>query len=131
MRLSWAAMATKTVVEFYDDLTGAVVDIDDLHTFEWSWLGVDYLIDVSSTSVENIDAGNISVAALLKAPTRVGGRRRSTAPKHTNSTLTATGTPAPADTADIRRWARQHGYDLGQRGRIPHDIIDAYHASTR
>ncbi|MGW1281967.1 Lsr2 family DNA-binding protein [Streptomyces tsukubensis] len=49
-------------------------------------------------------------------------------------------TPAPADTgptvpptprtsirpADIRTWARAHGYDVPDRGRIPVDILQAY-----
>lgn len=44
-------MAKKTVVEYYDDLTGARVDIDNLHTIEWSWLGVDYVAPPEQTEL--------------------------------------------------------------------------------
>lgn len=33
--------------------------------------------------------------------------------------------------ADVRKWAREQGYDLGDRGRIPPHIIEAYSAAVR
>lgn len=32
----------------------------------------------------------------------------------------------PSDAAEVRRWAREHGYSLPDRGRIPHAVLDAY-----
>ncbi|WP_425451366.1 Lsr2 family DNA-binding protein [Williamsia limnetica] len=29
----------------------------------------------------------------------------------------------------MRAWARAHGYQVGDRGRIATDIVDAYHQS--
>ena len=118
-------MAKKTVVEYVDDLDGRPVHIDQLHTIEWSWLGVDYVIDTSATNLEKIENGKIPVSTLLTKSARVGGRRRSTAPKHHS-----TGRERPAVGADertsIRQWAREQGYDIGDRGRISQQIIAAY-----
>lgn len=30
-------------------------------------------------------------------------------------------------TADIRAWARDEGYDVAASGKLPQDIVDAYH----
>jgi hypothetical protein len=30
----------------------------------------------------------------------------------------------------IRAWARPHGYEVGERGRVAADIVDAYHLSV-
>ncbi len=40
----------------------------------------------------------------------------------------ATGQPAPSH---IRAWARQQGLQVGIRGRIPADVVTAYHAAHR
>jgi Lsr2 len=33
---------------------------------------------------------------------------------------------AVRDTAAIRQWGRENGYDINQRGRIASDVLDAY-----
>ncbi|GAA3843569.1 Lsr2 family protein [Brevibacterium ammoniilyticum] len=33
------------------------------------------------------------------------------------------------DTAKIREWAQENGYQLGDRGRIPQEIVQAYEAA--
>ena len=32
--------------------------------------------------------------------------------------------------AAIREWARRNGHNVSTRGRIPADVIDAFHAAT-
>ncbi|WP_033336391.1 MULTISPECIES: Lsr2 family protein [Actinomycetes] len=119
-------MAKKTVVQYYDDLDDSALDNDDLHTIEWTWSGVDYAIDTSTANLERIEGGAVSVATLLSRSTRVGGRRRSTAPKHRRA-IGVTGAPAVDDSVSaVRRWAREQGYDVGIRGRIPKEIEDVY-----
>ncbi|WP_439111984.1 Lsr2 family DNA-binding protein [Gordonia alkanivorans] len=34
------------------------------------------------------------------------------------------------DTKAIREWARENGYDVSDRGRIPADVMDAYAAAN-
>lgn len=35
------------------------------------------------------------------------------------------------DTAKIREWAQNNGYQLGDRGRIPLEIVEAYEAAEK
>jgi hypothetical protein len=36
---------------------------------------------------------------------------------------------AGATTADVRGWAIENGYDVGERGRIPSAVVDAYRSA--
>lgn len=44
----------------------------------------------------------------------------------TDSALESLTPPAPASAADIRRWAREAGYEVSARGRIPEEIRRAF-----
>lgn len=33
--------------------------------------------------------------------------------------------------ADVRAWAREHGFTVGARGRLAKDVIDAFNARRR
>lgn len=122
-------MTKKIVVEFVDDLDGASLASDDVQTVEWSWRGVDYVIDTSATNLDKIENGKIPFTRVLTNSTRVGGRRRS--PVHTRRTPGAQGAAADAhERALIRDWAREHGYNVGIRGRISADIVAAYHEQS-
>ena len=37
--------------------------------------------------------------------------------------------PGAEDVGAIREWARENGYEVAERGRIPAEIKDAYHAA--
>jgi hypothetical protein len=32
--------------------------------------------------------------------------------------------------AVVRQWARDSGYQVGERGRLPRELFDAYHAAA-
>lgn len=49
--------------------------------------------------------------------TRAAGTRK---PSKRNS--------APSEVAALRHWARENGYPVGDRGRIPQNVLDAYAA---
>lgn len=55
-----------------------------------------------------------------------------TTPGVPEATATSTETPpelsAPSP-ADVRAWARDHGYEIGTRGRLHRDVLDAYEAA--
>lgn len=38
--------------------------------------------------------------------------------------------PEKVDTAAVRSWAADNGYELSGRGRIPAEVLTAYRAST-
>ena len=124
-------MATIRSVSFVDDLDGREIDLDDVHTVMWSWLGVEYQLDISSANLDRVENGRVTVAKLLEASTRVGGRKQSTAPRVSkrsagNATSSKGGA---ASTSDIREWAIEEGYEVGPRGRLPKEIVDAYEAA--
>ncbi|MGW9265565.1 histone-like nucleoid-structuring protein Lsr2 [Gordonia terrae] len=126
-RLSTTVVSVSKIqtVTFVDDLDGRELDPQDAQTVSWSWLGVDYELDVSSTNLDKIEQGKVTVAKLLKASTRVGGRRRSPSAR----TKTNTGGAGSSVNASIREWAADNGYEVSARGRIPNDIVEAYNAA--
>lgn len=121
-----AFLATVTRLEFTDDIDGKALDLDDVNVVAWSWWGVDYEFETSTTNLDRIESGQVSVATLLDRSRRVGGRKRAPAHKPTSSSPTVASSVASADTKTIRAWAQQNGYELGDRGRIPAHIVDAF-----
>jgi hypothetical protein len=111
-------MAQKVVVELVDDLDGtASVGIS---TVTFSLDGASYEIDLNENNAERLRQ---SLERYLGAARRTGGRiKRSAAP---------TG-PATRPTADrdqtkaIREWARNNGWALADRGRIPANVVTAF-----
>lgn len=125
-------MARKEILSFVDDLDGTELDVEDVHTIDWSWLGVDYRLDVSSENLDKIENGKVPLARLLAVSTRVGGRRQSTAPKATtggSQRSTQSRARSSTDAAAVREWAASNGYDIAPRGRIPGAVLEAYDAA--
>lgn len=117
-------MATVTRVEFTDDIDGKALDIDDLNVVGWTWLGVDYEFDTSTTNLDRIESGRVPLSTLVARSRRVGGRKR-TPGRKVPASVPAPETPA-ADSKTIRSWAQRNGYQLADRGRIPAEIVEAF-----
>jgi len=114
-------VAQKVTVSLIDDLDGDKAD----ETVEFGLDGKSYEIDLSTG---NADKLRDALASYVTAARRPGGRRRSG------------GGPAAAATAAARRpsvdreqnqairdWARKRGMKVSDRGRIPADVLEAYH----
>lgn len=105
-----------------DDLDGS----SNAETVTFAFDGVSYEIDLSKknrTALEKALKPYIAAgrkASSGRAATRGAGRsRRGTSAASHREELAA-----------IRTWARANGWpDLGERGRIPQDVQDAYHAA--
>jgi hypothetical protein len=114
-------LAKKTVVMVVDDLTGDTLPENQGQTVRFALDGQDYEIDLSAERAAEFRA---AVRRYIDAGRRVGraqGRGRATAP--------ATPAPTPRrDTAAIREWARAHGHQVSDRGRIPSTVLEAYAA---
>lgn len=111
-------MAKKVTVTLIDDFDGN--DVAD-ETVEFGLDGVAYEIDLSSGNAEKLRG---ELRKWADAGRRVGGRRRG---------RTGPGRRGAIDreqSAAIREWARRNGHNVSTRGRIPADIIDAFHAAT-
>ncbi|MDV7102061.1 Lsr2 family protein [Gordonia amicalis] len=114
---------TVTVV---DDLDGRELDPEEAHTVAWTWLGVDYELDVSPANLDKIEEGKVTVAKLLTASTRVGGRRQVRGSSKRNGASNA----SSSQNAQIREWATANGFEVSPRGRIARDVVEAYEAAN-
>lgn len=113
-------MAKKVTVTLVDDFDGeAAAD----ETVEFSLDGVSYEIDLSSKNAQRLRA---DLKQWVDAGRRVGGRRRGRAAGPNRGR----GTIDREQSAAIRDWARNNGHSVSTRGRIPADVIDAFHAAT-
>ncbi len=112
-------MAQKVTVSLIDDLDGDKAD----ETVEFGVDGKNYEIDLSSSNASKL---RDALAAYVAAARRPGGRRRSGV-----SSNAAPATRRPSVDREqnqaIRDWARKRGMKVSDRGRIPADVLDAYH----
>ena len=113
-------MAKKVTVTLVDDFDGEG-SADE--TVEFSLDGVSYEIDLSSKNAQKL---RNELKPWLEAGRRVGGSRRgrSAPPGRGRASIDR------EQSAAIRDWARRNGHQVSTRGRIPAEIIDAFHAAT-
>jgi hypothetical protein len=110
-------MARQTTITLVDDLDGSAAE----EQVEFSVDGRTYEIDLSAAN-----AGRLrGVLAPFVSAARRGGARR---------TATAGGPPSRAgsDRAKnqaIREWAIAQGMPVSERGRIPTNVLTAYHST--
>jgi hypothetical protein len=113
-------MAQKVLVSLVDDLDGSEAD----ETVEFGLDGVSYQIDLSAENAEEL---RDALAQYVEHARRAGGRKRAAT---TRAAGRAPARPASADREQnqaIRAWARKNGYQVSDRGRIPSEVVDAYH----
>lgn len=110
-------MAQKTIVQLIDDLDGTAAE--DISTVSFALDGVEYEIDLTDSNAENL---RDSLQEFVAAARRTGGRiKRGTAPVGRPGSA-----PNREQTKAIRDWARQNGFQLSDRGRIPGTVVDAF-----
>lgn len=106
-------MASKTVIELIDDIDGSPAT----ETIPFSLDGVAYEIDLSDVNAKTLREG---LTPYINAGRRVGGRK---------NTGAKTSTANKVDTKAVREWAKSHGLEVGEYGRIPRSIIERYEAA--
>lgn len=114
-------MAKKVTVTLVDDLD--LVSTAD-ESVEFALDGVTYEIDLSEA---NATALRESLSQWIEAARRSGGRKK------TGMRPTAgarTGASHREETAAIRAWARENGFTVSARGRIPTEVLEAYQAAN-
>ncbi|MDQ1374778.1 MAG: hypothetical protein QOJ09_2116 [Actinomycetota bacterium] len=110
-------MAQKVTVSLIDDLDGDRAE----ETVEFGLDGKTYEIDLSSSNADKLrDALSGYVAAARKAGRRRSGGAPGAAP------VRRAGVDREQNQA-IREWARKRGMKVSDRGRIPAEVLDAYH----
>ena len=119
-------MAQQTTVNFIDDLDGSEAS----GTFDFSLDGRQYQIDLSD---ENAAKLRDALAPFIDAARKAGGRGSGRGRGRSQRQPVATEKPARSsrdETAAIRQWAREHGHQISERGRIPKSVMEAYRAAS-
>ncbi|MFD0373456.1 MULTISPECIES: Lsr2 family protein [unclassified Streptomyces] len=112
-------MAQKVQVLLVDDLDGGEAD----ETVTFALDGKSYEIDLTTANADKLRS--------LLEPYTKGGRRtggRSAGTRGKGRVAASAGSP---DTAKIRAWAKENGYNVNDRGRVPADIKAAYEDANR
>lgn len=113
-------MARKVNVVLVDDLDGG----DATESVSFALDGSKYEIDLSEKNASKLrDALAKYVAAARKS-----GRAGSVGAGRTRSTRAATPTVDREQNQAIRDWAKKKGLKVSDRGRIPAEIVEQYHA---
>ena len=125
-------MVQRTQVVLVDDIDGGTAE----ETVSFALDGVSYEIDLSA---ENAAALREAFAHWVGHGRRVAGGRggRSTGRRAGGSSGGGSGSggssggssrASSSDSAAIRDWAREHGFTVNERGRIPAEVKAAYDA---
>jgi Lsr2 len=114
-------MAQKVTVSLVDDMDGSTA----AETVEFGLDGVSYEIDLSDGNAKKL---RDALAGYVTAARRAGGRRRpaGSAPRRSGGAGTRPSVDREQNAA-IRDWARKQGMKISDRGRIPAEVLEAYH----
>ncbi len=107
-------MARETIIKLTDDFDGSEAQ----ETVKFGLRGTDYEIDLNA---KNVAALEKALAKYVEAGHRVStqrGRGRGGAARSNGSSR--------MDIGAIRIWARDNGFEVSDRGRIPGEVRDAY-----
>ncbi|MBV8996745.1 MAG: Lsr2 family protein [Pseudonocardiales bacterium] len=109
-------MAEKVIREFVDDIDGSPAE----RTFSFTVDGVSYEIDLST---QNIAEFKSAIGGFIESARKVkGGSSRS----RNRSDGSGGARQSREQIRAVREWARQHGHNISDRGRIPASIQQAF-----
>ena len=113
-------MAQKIQTLFIDDIDGGAAE----GTVRFALDGTDYEIDLNAKHSEELRSAlgkYVSHARKVGGSARRAGRGAGRGSRGAGSSL---------NTTEIRNWAREQGYDIKDRGRVPADLVAKYQAAT-
>ncbi|MFD2395529.1 Lsr2 family protein [Dietzia aerolata] len=118
-----AHMAVRYETIYVDDLDGVEIEDGRAETIKFGVDGKDYEIDLSE---QNAAAFREAIQPYLSAarPADNGKKRAAKTSRRSSSSA------AKGETGKIRAWARENGYTVSDRGRIPAEIMEAYNAAN-
>jgi hypothetical protein len=111
-------MAQKVTVSLVDDMDGTEAE----ETVEFGLDGATYQIDLSS---DNAEALRGALADYVEHARRSGGRKRP--PGRPGARAPRTASADREQNQAIREWARKQGFKVSDRGRIPSEVVEAFH----
>lgn len=115
-----AAMAQKVITTYEDDLSGEVSEDIATHSLLLDGAGVE--IDLTP---ENHDLLLDAIRPFLEAK---GARRVRGAVTHGQGSPRRSSPTSGrhSDTAQVRAWAKDNGYSVNDRGRVPAEVREAF-----
>lgn len=118
-------MAQRTIVSLIDDIDGSEAD----ETIEFALDGSRYEIDLSQENASRLREAIAIYIANARRVNRTPGRAPSSSPSAAARPRSTATRPDREQTAAMREWARQNGHKVGDKGRIPAAIVEAYNAA--
>ena len=109
-------MAQKIQTLFIDDIDGGAAE----GTVRFALDGADYEIDLSG---KHSDELRTALRKYVEHARMVAGTAR-------RSSTRGGRKPSTVDTVAARTWARENGYDIKDRGRVPADLVARYQATA-
>jgi len=104
-------MAQRTITTVTDDIDGS----PDARAVSFAFEGVSYSIDLSAANRERLADALAPFIEHASQESRTNGRR---------SPATATWRRE-----ELQEWAKDNGYKVGDRGRVPQSIVDEFLAA--
>jgi hypothetical protein len=109
-----------------DDLDGSEAS----GTLQFGLDGRSYEIDLSDKNASKLrDALAPFIDVARKAGGRSSGRRRGSSQRQ-EPEAAKPARSSREETSAIRQWAREHGHEVSDRGRIPKSVLEAYKAAS-
>lgn len=108
-------MAQRVHIMLEDDIDGGTAD----QTVTFALDGTSYEIDLSEQNAAKLRDVLAPYVAVARRSSGRGSRK--------SSRGRGSGGPNPAD---VREWARSHGYEVSDRGRVPAEVRSAYDAAN-
>jgi nucleoid-associated protein Lsr2 len=113
-------VAQKIQTLFIDDIDGGAAE----GTVRFALDGTEYEIDLNAEHTEELRSAlgkYVSHARKVGSGARRVGRAAGRVSR---------GAGPAQNTTEIRNWAREQGYDIKDRGRVPGDLVAKYQAAT-
>jgi hypothetical protein len=112
VREMWrSAMAQRIQTLFIDDIDGGAAE----GTIRFALDGTSYEIDLSS---KHSDELRTALRKYIEHARKVGGPARRPASLGRK--------PSAVDNVAVRAWAKENGYDIKDRGRVPSELVAKY-----
>nr|WP_085915411.1 MULTISPECIES: Lsr2 family protein [Pseudonocardia] len=118
-------MAQIQTVRLTDDLTGGKAD----ETIPFTFDGKQLEIDLSTGNATALRKALAPFVAAARSVSPASGPRTGRAARRSTDSGPS-GTAARQHNQAVRAWARQNGYTVSERGRIPAEVISAYQSAT-
>lgn len=109
-------MAQRVSVVYTDDLDNT--EGSDVRTVQFGFLDASYEIDLGPANTKHFQD---LIAPYVAAARKAGGTQRRQRVSRSNASRDRSG--------EIRKWARERGITISERGRIPGEVVAQYNAA--